>query len=278
MPEGPEIKIAADRIAKAIAFKPIKEIFFAFEHLKPYEKILAQQLVTGVDTRGKGMLIRFDNGLSIYSHNQLYGKWMIRQVYNYPKTKRQLRLAIHNQEKSALLYSASDIEVLDEDAIAIHPFLSRLGLDVLDSRTTTKKVTAKLLNKSFCRRRFTSLLLDQRFLAGLGNYLRSEILFVARVHSTLRPIDCSEAQISALAKAAIEVPRQSYQTKGITNDLKLVEQLQEQGYQRKDYRHWVFGREERPCYICNTSIVKEISGGRRYYFCPNCQVTSYRAK
>ena len=66
MPEGPEIRIAADKIAKAIALKPIEEMFFAFEHLKPYQEILAKQLVTGVDTKGKGMLIRFDNGLSIY--------------------------------------------------------------------------------------------------------------------------------------------------------------------------------------------------------------------
>ena len=271
MPEGPEIRIAADKIAKAIASKPIKEIFFAFEHLKPYEDILAKQLVTGVDTKGKGMLIRFDNGLSIYSHNQLYGKWVLRKAYNYPETKRQLRLAIHNEKKSALLYSASDIEVLNEDAIAIHPFLSRLGLNILDSKTTTKKIEARLQDKSFRRRRFTSLFLDQRFLAGLGNYLRSEILFIARVHPTLRPIDCSSEQIAALAKAALEVPRQSYQTQGITNDLKIVQQLKKQGYGRKDYRHWVFGREERPCYVCNSSIIKNISGGRRYYFCPHCQ-------
>ena len=44
------------------------------------------------------------------------------------------------RKKSALLYSASDIDVLDESAIAAHPFLSRLGLDVLDSKTNPKKV------------------------------------------------------------------------------------------------------------------------------------------
>ena len=271
MPEGPEIRIAADKIAKAIALKPIKEIFFAFEHLKPYEEILRQQLITAVDTKGKGMLIRFEDGLSIYSHNQLYGKWVICQAYDYPETKRQLRLAIHNEKQSALLYSASDIDVLDENAIAVHPFLSRLGLDVLDSKTTTKRVTTKLLNPSFHRRRFTSLFLDQGFLAGLGNYLRSEILFVAKVHPTLRPVDCSAPQISALAKAAIKVPRQSYETQGITNDLKLVQRLKKEGYRRKDYRHWVFDRDERPCYVCNTPITKEVSGGRRYYFCSSCQ-------
>ncbi|MGD1919288.1 MAG: endonuclease VIII [Pleurocapsa sp.] len=233
--------------------------------------MLVKQQITGVDTKGKGMLIRFDNSLSIYSHNQLYGKWMIRKAYDYPETKRQLRLAIHNEKKSALLYSASDIDVLDEEAIAIHPFLSRLGLDVLDTKTTPTKVKARLQSKSFKRRRFTSLLLDQGFLAGLGNYLRSEILFVARVHPILRPIDCDRKQISALAKAAIAIPQQSYQTKGITNDLKLVAKLKAEGYQRRNYRHWVFGRDERPCYVCSTTIVKEISGGRRYYYCPKCQ-------
>ncbi|MEL6440812.1 MAG: endonuclease VIII [Cyanobacteria bacterium J06621_8] len=274
MPEGPEIRIAADKIAKAIANKPITSIFFAFEDLKPYEEILVKQLITRVETKGKGMLIRFDNGLSIYSHNQLYGKWMIRKAHNYPETKRQLRLAIHNERKSALLYSASDIDVLDENAIAVHPFLSNLGLDVLDPQTTPQAVAARLLEKPWHRRRFTSLLLDQRFLAGLGNYLRSEILFVARLHPTLRPLDCSPEQISILAQAAIDISRQSYQTKGITNDLKIVTELEADGYKRRDYRHWVFDREERPCYICQTSIIKEISGGRRYYFCPECQGSS----
>ncbi len=162
-------------------------------------------------------------------------------------------------------------ERLHQEAIAIHPFLSRLGLDILDNKTTMRKVKAKLLHKSFYRRRFTSLFLDQRFLAGLGNYLRSEILFVARVHPTLRPVDCSQEQISALAKATIKVSQQSYQTKGTTNDLQLVQRLKQQGYRYQDYRHWVFNREERPCYVCNNSIIKEISAGRRYYFCPHCQ-------
>jgi len=105
----------------------------------------------------------------------------------------------------------------------------------------------------------------------LGNYLRSEILFVAKVHPTRRPIDSDESELSALATAALKIPNQSYQTAGITNDLELVEKLKVQGYRRQDYRHWVFNREERPCYCCETAIIKDVSGGRRYYFCPQCQ-------
>jgi endonuclease-8 len=271
MPEGPEIKRAADEIAQAIACRPLVEVFFAFEHLKPYEQILVKQEVISVQPRGKALLIGFQNQLSIYSHNQLYGKWFIRPAYSYPETNRQLRLAIHTCQKSALLYSASDILVLTGDEIAAHPFLRQLGPDVLDEATTVEQVRARLLDKQFCRRGLASLLLDQHFLSGLGNYLRSEILFVAGVHPSLRPMDCSAEQIMKLAEAAIAVSRQSYITKGITNDLEIAAKLKQAGYPRNEYRHWVFNREDKPCFICGTKIVKTNAGGRRIYCCPNCQ-------
>ena len=271
MPEGPEIKRAADDVAGAIANQPITEIFFAFEPLKPYEQKLATAVVYAVQTYGKAILVRFDNGLSIYNHNQLYGKWIVRAAYSYPETKRQLRLAIHTAKKSALLYSASDIDVLNNEQIDVHPFLSRLGPDVLDASTTVEQIRQRLENRRFTKRQFTSLLLDQSFLSGLGNYLRSEILFVARIHPTLRPIDCSSAQLNTLAEAILAVPHQSYITGGITNDIQVANQLKAQGEKRSSYRHWVFNRADKPCFVCGTTIVKAVSGGRRYYFCPACQ-------
>lgn len=271
MPEGPEIKRAADKIAAALIHHPAKEVWFAFEHLKPYEAELKNQTIIAVEPRGKALVTRFEKGLSVYSHNQLYGKWEIRRAYSYPQTQRQLRLAIHNLQKSALLYSASDIEVLDEAAIATHPFLRRLGPDVLSDDTTLEIIQTRLCAPTFRRRRFTTLLLDQQFLAGLGNYLRSEILFVARVHPSLRPIDCSDGQLFALAEAAMAIPLRSYQTGGITNDLELVARLKARGMRRSQYRHWAFGRAGYPCFVCSTSIVKDVAGARRYYYCPNCQ-------
>lgn len=271
MPEGPEIKRAADEIAKAIAQRPVIEVFFAFDRLKPYEQELTGQAVIAVQPRGKALLIRFDNQLSIYSHNQLYGKWMIRSAYAYPNTNRQLRLAIHTEKKSALLYSASEIEVLEAEAIALHPFLSKLGPDVLDDATTVAEVVERLQDKRFCRRGFATLLLDQKFLCGLGNYLRSEVLFVAKVPPASRPVDCSPTQIMRLAEGAIALAQQSYLTKGITNDLKIVERLRQQGKRRYEYRHYVFNRQGKPCFVCGTEIVKASLGGRRCYYCPSCQ-------
>lgn len=272
MPEGPEIRIAADKIEKAICPYPTTEVFFAFEHLKPFEADLTGCRVTQVETRGKAMLTHFDNGLSVYSHNQLYGKWMVRKAHDLPETKRQLRFAIHNAKKSALLYSASDIQILSSPTeIETHPFLSKLGPDVLSASIKPEQLQADLTSKKHSRRRLATLYLDQHFLAGIGNYLRSEILFVAKLHPSLRPTDCTDEQLFALAKASIAVAYQSYRYKGITNDLNIANQLKAAGYSYGEYRYWVFDRTDKPCYVCSTSIVKESLSNRRIYYCPKCQ-------
>lgn len=276
MPEGPEIRRAADRVANALVGLPTDEVWFAFPHLKPYEEQLRGEVVAAIDTYGKAILTRFENGLSIYSHNQLYGVWMVRKPYNYPKTNRQLRLAIHNSKKSALLYSASDIEVLDADGVANHPFLSAIGPDLLDPELDAETLQARLESDPFRRRQLAGLLLDQRFLAGTGNYLRSEILHRAGINPRRRPADLSADELKALSRAAIELTRRSYETGGITNDPERATRLKEEGKGYRDYRHYVFNREGRQCYRCGGKILKEAIGGRRLYFCTDCQADPKR--
>ena len=77
MPEGPEIRRAADNLEAAVKGKPLTDVWFAFEQLKPYESQLIGQSVTQLETRGKALLTHFSNGLTLYSHNQLYGVWRV---------------------------------------------------------------------------------------------------------------------------------------------------------------------------------------------------------
>ncbi|WP_347551887.1 endonuclease VIII [Pseudalkalibacillus hwajinpoensis] len=271
MPEGPEIRKAADQVEKALTQGSVMDVFFAFNELKGYESILRGANVVRVDTKGKAMLIRFDNGYTIYSHNQLYGKWMIRNAYKYPKTNRQLRLALHNEKKSALLYSASDIEVLRDEEVPLHPFIAKVGPDLLTEEVAAEELVERFESKAFRRKKWTSLLLDQSFIGGIGNYLRSEILFLAGIHPDLRPIDCSQDQLNKAAEVALMLVKRSYEHNGITNDIELAKQLKEKGQTRKGYRHWVFNREGEPCRIDGTEIQKVKAGSRRLYYCPTCQ-------
>ena len=77
MPEGPEIRRVADKLEAAIVGQPLTEAWFAFPQLKTYEPSLIGEQVQAIETRGKALLTHFSNGLTLYSHNQLYGIWRI---------------------------------------------------------------------------------------------------------------------------------------------------------------------------------------------------------
>lgn len=267
MPEGPEIRRAADTIAKVLEGRAATRVQFAFPHLQPFQSELEGQIVTAVETRGKGMLIHFQHGLAIYSHNQLYGRWVTSKDGQAPRTNRQIRLRLSTGKGTAWLLSASDIEVLDRQGRSEHPYLAKLGPDPLDPATTLVTLLDHWAQPRFARRGVAALFLDQGFLAGVGNYLRSEILFVAGVS----PKGRLPHNLEPLARAALDLFRRSHRSKGITNDAELVRQLKANGVRRRDYRHWVFNRQGGACHRCGASILKEMLAGRRLYWCPGCQ-------
>jgi len=271
LPEGPEIRLAADRIARVLVDRPIVAVEFGLPRLQRFARRLGGHTVTAVDTRGKAMLTRFDNGLTLYSHNQLYGRWYTAKRPKLPDTTRSLRVALHTETHSALLYSASDIEVLTEQQLARHPFLTRVGPDILDRSLDTDAVVERLLLPRFQNRSTGALYLDQAFLAGNGNYLRSETLHVARVHPAEKPRNIDARRLRELARLTLVVSRRSYRTRGITVVPEIHKALRAKGQSYEKRRFYVFGRKGRPCRTCGTRIVMEPVGGRRLYRCPRCQ-------
>ena len=111
MPEGPEIRRLRDRLAEAIEGETAQRIEFHLPRLTEWNGRLDGCRITAIESRGKALLTHLDSGHSIYSHNQLYGRWYVVPPGELPDTRRQLRLAIHTRRHRALLYSASDIEV-----------------------------------------------------------------------------------------------------------------------------------------------------------------------
>jgi len=274
MPEGPEIRRAADNLATAIKDKTAKEVFFGLDRLKSFEKKLSGQKIWAVESRGKAILTRFSNGLNIYSHNQLYGRWYTGPAYEFPDSSRQLRLAIHNDTHSALLYSASDIEVLKDGELTDHPFLQKLGPDVLSQELTPEQIIERLLHPKYHRRQLGGILTNQSFLAGLGNYLRCEILFVTDLHPKTTAQQCKPKQLAQLAQAILQLSQQSYETGGITNDHQHAQRLINEGASFEDARFYVFRRAGKPCYQCGTPIEKSTANGQGLYSCPSCQIFS----
>ncbi|MEX0724597.1 MAG: endonuclease VIII [Gracilimonas sp.] len=271
MPEGPEIWRAADQIENAVAGKEITKLFFAFDELKEFEEELKGLKINSVTPRGKAIITSFDNDLNLYSHNQLYGKWMISKNGDLPETNRSLRVAIHTDDGSAFLFSASEIEFIKDEEIESHPYIKKLGPDVVDPNTNYNEVLNIYRDENFRNRKLATLLLDQGFLSGVGNYLRSEILFCAKVDPEYRPKDCTDQQIEDLAYYSLELSRRSYKTGGTTTAPELVEALKREGASRKQYRHYAYGRTGNPCYKCGREIKEMKTGGRKIYFCEQRQ-------
>ena len=273
MPEGPEVRREADRIAKVIAGKPLESVFFGQAHMKASADALIDAQVLTVQTHGKAMLTHFDNGYTVYSHNQLYGKWFIRRRGKVIATKRQLRFGLYTQTHCALLYSASSIELWETGQLAEHPFLRKLGPDVLDKKLEWREVAERLKQPEFRRRALSALYLDQGYLAGIGNYMRSEILYAAGLAPTLKPQQLGQGQLGALARATLMISQRAYATAGITNAPSNVARMRREGLSRRQYRFAVFDRDGEPCLRCGC-IIEKIVASRRLYLCPSCQPES----
>lgn len=242
-----------------------------FERLQPFEEKLTGRRVTAIDTFGKATVFRLEGGLNLYVHPKMFGHWIIRKRPGMPKTDRALRITLRTAKGAAFLYSTNDMNVLTDAELAKHKYLTALGPDVLDPALTVDDVLARLHDERFQPNRLTTLLLGQGFLAGIGNYMRSEILFEARLYPLLRVCELPDDALAQFAESIVAVSRRAFEARGMT----LAPELVEEGKRKKlppwEYRHWVFKREGKPCYVCGTAIERHETEGRRYFMCPRCQ-------
>lgn len=271
MPEGPEIRRAADRLRAVVEGEIAQRVHFNVAGLTRFHSRLQGRTVEAIEPHGKALVTRFEGGLNLYSHNQLYGRWQVTRGSEPPRTTRTLKVSIHTQRGAIWLYSATAIEVLSEAQLARHPFLLKLGPDLLARDLAPGQLVERLRERRFSGRSLAALLLDQGFVAGIGNYLRSEMLFVAGLAPSRRARDLDPAQLAALAAAIITVGRRAYKLRGITNEPQRAAQLKLDGVGFEARRFHVFDREGLPCYACGEPIERVEIATRRLYLCRNCQ-------
>lgn len=271
MPEGPEIRRAADRIGKAMIGKIIEDGQWPFPTISDKTHLLRGQEVLDVTSRGKAMLIRLANGWTMYSHNQLYGRWTVNLSTTEPKSNRSLRAEFITDRHAVRLWSATDIVLLRTEEEGAHRFLAKLGPDVLDDEITHEILTQRLASSACNRKKAATLMLDQGAFAGLGNYLRSEILHVAGVHPDDRPCDLPSTKVDNWGRAIKDITVRAYQEGGVTVPKTVAEASKARGEPRRRWRHAVFCRDERPCLTCGDLVVRKRYAGRRLDYCPTCQ-------
>ena len=152
-----------------------------------------------------------------------------------------------------------------------HHYIKNLGPDILCSSVVEETVFERLRSKPFVNRNLGGLLLNQHFIAGLGNYLRSEILFFSGLMPGLRPKDLKCDQLRQLSSSIKNVSVRAYKNKGNTIDKNDFQARFGNVDNFRLIRHMVFARKNQPCFNCGDIIEKIVQNSRRLYFCRTCQ-------
>ncbi len=293
MPEGPEVRRHADLLARALVGKPIQELSArtktARAWLDTHSDAMVGRAVQSVTSRGKNLVGSVEGGFYFYSHLMMWGRW---HVFHDPpeilERDRRERARIVVPHAVAILFSAPVFEVGQGDPFAQIPHLVALGPDCLPPGGPPLFDIAEFLARLAFHpaRTVGAVLLDQTVVAGLGNYLRAEILFQCRISPWHLAADLSPVDLQCLCQTLPSIAARAYLTEGTTvsdewqarmrSDAALVYNPDSEW----GTRHAVFRRTNLPCLACGTPICQQRQVTRQdedgdkeriIYFCPQCQ-------
>jgi formamidopyrimidine-DNA glycosylase len=148
------------------------------------------------------------------------------------------------------------------------PELAHLGFDPLD-QVMSWTTFGDLLQVR--RTKLKALLMDQRFIAGIGNLYADEILFAAGLRYDRSSDTLSAQEVRRLYRSIIETLQDAIKHRGSSL---ADEQYRDLFGDVGDYQtlHQVYDREGRPCRRCRTPIARVKANGRSTFLCPRCQV------
>jgi formamidopyrimidine-DNA glycosylase len=148
--------------------------------------------------------------------------------------------------------------------------LGKLGPEPLEPGFTVEALQERLRGRRRALRRVLKpLLLDQSFIAGVGNIYADEALFYARLHPQ-RTTDTLTAEEIAALHAGLQKALQE----GIANEGASITTYVKPDGQKGNMQNVtaVYDQKGQPCLRCGTPIERIVLGGRSTYFCPGCQV------
>lgn len=256
MPEGDTVYLAARKLDQGLTGLVVTVSDFRIPSLATSD--LSGTTVTGTISRGKHLLTRFDNGITLRTHLKMEGTWQVHPLgtrWRRPGHTARVVLRTASTEAVGFQVILDLVRTPAEDDLVGHLGPDLLGPD-WDSEVALERLRADPTVP------IGDALLHQRNLAGVGNVYRSELCFIGRV-DPLTPIGAVPdlPAIVTHAKRLLEANKDRH-TRITTGD------------RRRGYQQWVYGRRG-PCLRCGTPIRKADQGPpgqqRPTYWCPTCQ-------
>ena len=274
MPELPEVQtlvddlIAAGLVSRTItAARAYWPRSVAMPAAGEFCRHIRGKRIASIRRRGKFLVLGLEPGLNLLIHLRMSGRLHLvaaktirskhEHVVLHLENSQQLRL--HDTRKFGRMYLVEDPQVV----------LGKLGIEPLDRRFTAAAFGRMLRAR---KRRIKPLLLDQTFIAGLGNIYVDEALWGARIHPLRTGDSISSAESAALQRAIRKVLRRGLKNMGTSlgsGRANFYSVARRRG--RNQDQLMVFRRTGEPCLRCKTPIERILVGQRSTHICTHCQ-------
>ncbi len=267
MPELPEVETIKNELSPQIIGRRFADVTVCDAKIvrNPSVEELCQKLtgqkINSLERRGKYLLFRLSGNEVLIVHLKMSGALLL----STEQTDRYARVIFHLDNGNRLIFTdrrrlGNIWLVKDERSI-----IGKLGTEPLNPEFTPKALAERLQKH---KAPIKAVLLDQAFIAGIGNMYADEALFAARIHPLRKANSLSPQEIRNLHEAIIDVLRSAIDSKGASVDT----------YKRPDgelgtahSNFCVAHLGGKPCPACGTPIQRLAIRNRGSYFCPHCQ-------
>lgn len=268
MPEGDTVWLTADKLHRALAGSQLARTDFRLPQLATTD--LSGRSIAEVVARGKHILIRTTDSLTLHSHLRMDGSWSVtsadgRRLMGRTHPAHHLRVALTTERVTARGYRVHDVAIVPTDRES--ELVGHLGPDLLGPDWSAPEAARRLAAEP--ARMIGPALLDQRNLAGIGNLYKCELLFLRGV-SPWAPV--SSVDLPPMVELGHRL---------LVSNRDRWEQVTT-GVNRPGQTTYVYGRAGKPCRRCGRPIqrIDQHEPGktrhgdptaRSTYWCPRCQ-------
>jgi len=286
MPELPEVEVVKKSLESKLKNLIIKSVFINNNKLrykmdnKQFSKIENHKIIS-IKRRSKYLLINLDRNLTILAHLGMTGKFYIHNKNKKYKTSFYYSMKKHNSKHDHLIITLNKgfkliyndvrkfgfIKIFQSKNVYECDHLKYLGPEPLTKKFNKNYINSYFLNKKI---KIKNLLMNQKFIAGLGNIYCNEILFLCRI-SPNRIVDkINKKELIKIVKFTKQVLKKSisYGGSSIKN---FVSTEGENGNFQQTFN--VYNRKKKNCKTkkCSGIINKINISGRSSFFCGTCQ-------
>lgn len=271
MPELPEVEAVAAVLREEILGETIGTVDIRWAkwaaNVTPAAMggYLRGRTIKAVDRRAKYLIFIFDDSGQLWSHLRMTGRWLVDPL-SEDYAKHCSAVLKFNSGRTLAFVDVRKFGRASWYAPGETPLeLQSLGPEPLDPDLTSSQLIDMFRNR---RRDLKSLLLDQTFIAGLGNIYVSEILFRARINPFLRSDQLTRPQVGRFHAAMVAILSKAIEERGTT-----VFDYRGARNQEGNFQHFlqVYQRHGSRCPLCEATILRAIQSQRATFFCPRCQ-------